>query len=114
MSSPPPPAIHTMKFKAGLGPETESLYLGTENGLFRVPTSRCGRYKSKTYCISSGDPYCGWNIQTGKCTVAPNNNPTASYWEQSTNGSTCPDTNINVSSFCCIILLCDLSYIFKT
>ena len=85
-----------MKFKAGLGTETESLYLGTESGLLRVPTSRCKRFKSKAHCISSGDPYCGWNTRTQMCTAAPNNNPGTSYWEQSPNGLACPDMNINV------------------
>ena len=85
-----------MKFKAGLGTETESLYLGTENGLLRVPTSRCIRFKSKSYCLSSGDPYCGWNSRIQKCTSAPNNNLATSFWEQSPGGFKCPDTNINV------------------
>ena len=90
------PTVYTMKFKSGLGTETQSLYLGTENGLLRVPTSRCMRFKSRNQCLSSGDPYCGWNTRSQSCTVAPNHNPGAT-WEQSSSGFSCPDTNIQVS-----------------
>ena len=91
-----PPTVYTMKFKSGLGTETQSLYLGTENGLLRVPTSRCMRFKLRNQCVSSGDPYCGWNTRSQSCTVAPNHNPGAT-WEQSSSGFSCPDTNIQVS-----------------
>ena len=96
IGSPVPPRIHTLKFKAGLGAETESLYLGTETGLLRVPTSRCVRFRRKNDCVSSGDPYCGWNTKTEKCTTAPNNNPATSYWKQSPSGFQCPDKSIEV------------------
>ena len=90
------PTVYTMKFKSGLGTETQSLYLGTEDGLLRVPTSRCMRFKSRNQCLSSGDPYCGWNSRSQSCTVAPNHNPGAT-WEQSSSGFSCPDTNVQVS-----------------
>lgn len=39
----------------------ESLYIGTENSIVRIPAYHCARHSSKTNCLSSMDPYCGWN-----------------------------------------------------
>ena len=88
-----------MKFQAGLGLEAESLYLGTENGVLRIPNSRCERHKSRERCMSSGDPYCGWNTRTDMCSEAPNHNPRARYWEQANNGFACAVTKIPVSFY---------------
>lgn len=40
---------------------SESLYLGSENAVIRIPAYHCARHSSKTNCLSSMDPYCGWN-----------------------------------------------------
>jgi hypothetical protein len=34
------------------------------------------------------DPYCGWNKQKNECTMTPNKNPRAAYWQQ--NLLSCP------------------------
>jgi len=71
--------ILTMKFLR----DTQSLYLGTENEVIKVSVYRCHEYNNKEKCISSGDPYCGWNLSKMKCTKPPGNNVKSKDWIQS-------------------------------
>lgn len=67
---------------------TDSLYIGTENSLIKIPSQRCHRHVSKESCLNSMDPMCGWNDLLLKCTAAPNGDPLARYWMQ--NATECP------------------------
>ena len=59
------------------------LYFGTEKQVISVSAFRCHIYDSKEKCISSGDPYCGWNKETSECTKAPFKNYKSENWIQS-------------------------------
>ena len=76
--------IKTMEFVKA----TDSLYVGTENSLIKIPSQRCYRHLSKESCLNSMDQMCGWNDLQLKCTPAPNENPLASHWYQ--NATVCP------------------------
>lgn len=73
-----PPRYRTMQFLR----ETESLYVGTEQGVLRIPGQHCGRYKTRSTCLAAMDPYCGWNELKEACTPAPNRDPAPVYWQQ--------------------------------
>ncbi|KAF5272830.1 hypothetical protein FQR65_LT00426 [Abscondita terminalis] len=62
--------------------ETNSLYVGTDTELIRVPAHHCQRHKSRESCYNAMDPYCGWNELDDACTIAPNFDPLAKYWIQ--------------------------------
>lgn len=68
--------------------ETESLYIGTDNSVMRIPAQHCSRHASKVSCLNSMDPYCGWNEVLESCTVAPNGNTLTKIWLQ--NANECP------------------------
>lgn len=75
-------------------PETlqNALYIGTENEVIRLGASqRCKRFTTKTQCLNSMDPYCGWQSVQEECTPPPNKNPLVSYWQQSI--TSCPILN---------------------
>ena len=84
-SSDFPPKYRRMQFLR----ETESLYIGSDNGVMRIPGQHCNRYKTKTTCLNAMDPYCGWNELKEACTPAPNRDPMSGYWHQ--NVLKCPD-----------------------
>jgi semaphorin 5 len=89
----PVPVVHNMKFLEA----TNSLYLATSESVLRIPTHRCGRFRTKQECLNSMDPYCGWNNQKSACTLTPNKNPRAAYWQQ--NAITCPVLTDPVSQY---------------
>lgn len=68
--------------------ETESLYIGTENSLIRIPAEHCSRHVSRTSCLNAMDPYCGWNDLQSACTPPPTGDTLARYWVQ--NATDCP------------------------
>ncbi|XP_058117992.1 semaphorin-5B [Anopheles ziemanni] len=76
--------IRTMQYVK----DTESLYVGTDRALMRIPANHCGRHPSRASCLNSMDPYCGWNELQEACTVAPNGDTLAKYWVQ--NATECP------------------------
>lgn len=76
--------IKTMEFVKA----TDSLYVGTESSLIKIPSQRCYRHLSKESCLNAMDPMCGWNDLQLKCTPPPNNDPLASHWYQ--NATVCP------------------------
>lgn len=61
----------------------ESVYIGTEESVIRVPAQHCGRLHSQVACQNAMDPYCGWNELKEQCTPAPNHDPLSGYWKQS-------------------------------
>lgn len=65
-----------------------SLYIGTESGLLRVPADHCERHVSRDSCLNAMDPYCGWNELDDACTTAPNSDPLVKFWKQSV--TSCP------------------------
>lgn len=69
---------------------TESLYIGTEISVLRIPVKHCGRHGSKSNCLSAMDPYCGWNDLQQNCTSPPENDPLKRFWIQQANE--CPNT----------------------
>lgn len=74
--------------------ETNSVYVGTETELLRIPSNHCRRHVSKESCLNAMDPYCGWNDLEDACTTAPNSNPLEKYWHQSV--TSCPVLNAPV------------------
>ncbi|KAG1650348.1 Semaphorin-5B [Nymphon striatum] len=68
--------------------DTNSLYIGTNKSVKKISIHRCHRFKSRRSCMSSRDPYCGWNSHQLACTTAPHRNPLSSFWHQDV--SSCP------------------------
>lgn len=68
--------------------ETNSLYVGSDNSLIRIPSQRCHRHVSMVSCLNSMDPYCGWNELKIACTIAPAGDTLARHWIQ--NSTECP------------------------
>lgn len=48
--------------------ETDSLYVGMDHALTRIPAQHCSRHVSKSSCLNAMDPYCGWNSLIERCT----------------------------------------------
>ncbi|KAJ9581072.1 hypothetical protein L9F63_023751, partial [Diploptera punctata] len=69
-------ALHYLK-------DTDSVYIGTEESVMRVPAQHCARLHSRVACQNAMDPYCGWNELKEQCTPAPNHDPLSGYWKQS-------------------------------
>lgn len=70
---------------------TRSVYISTDDSLVRIDTEHCRRHVSKSSCLNSMDPYCGWNERQEACTPAPDDNPLARFWQQSF--TSCPVLN---------------------
>ncbi|XP_036134142.1 plexin-B2 [Molossus molossus] len=51
-----------------LSADRASLYVMTQDKVFRLPVQECASYLNCTQCLSSQDPYCGWCIVKGRCT----------------------------------------------
>lgn len=68
--------------------DTESLYIGTETSLIRIPAEHCSRHVSRASCLNAMDPYCGWNDLKTACTPPPEGNTLARFWIQ--NATDCP------------------------
>lgn len=64
---------------------TESLYIGTEKSIIRIPAQHCSRHLSKANCLNSMDPYCGWNDLKQACTPPPDGDPLKRFWFQYAN-----------------------------
>ncbi|XP_044136191.1 plexin-B2 [Bufo gargarizans] len=47
----------------------EHLYVMTKKKVHRVPVQDCSRYLDCTDCTQAKDPYCGWCVIDGKCTL---------------------------------------------
>lgn len=64
---------------------TESLYIGTQNAIIRVPAQHCARHKTKANCLIAMDPYCGWNDLQQACTAPPDGDALKRFWIQQAN-----------------------------
>lgn len=80
----PESKILTMQFLK----HTESLYVGTQNSLLKIPAQHCRRHVSRASCMNAMDPYCGWNDLQSACTPPPNGDTLARFWIQ--NATDCP------------------------
>ncbi|XP_014488967.1 PREDICTED: semaphorin-5B isoform X2 [Dinoponera quadriceps] len=68
--------------------DTQSLYVGMEVGLLRIPAIQCYRHRSRQACMNAQEPYCGWNEHLMKCAQAPKQNYLATHWHQ--DSTKCP------------------------
>ncbi|KAL0132032.1 hypothetical protein PUN28_000065 [Cardiocondyla obscurior] len=75
---PLPSSPMTMQFLK----DTQSLYVGMESGLLRIPAVQCYRHRSRQACLNAQEPYCGWNEHLIKCAQAPKQNYLANHWHQ--------------------------------
>ncbi|RLU22473.1 hypothetical protein DMN91_004751 [Ooceraea biroi] len=62
--------------------DTQSLYVGMEIGVLRIPAVQCYRHRSRQACLNAQEPYCGWNEHLMKCAQAPKQNYLANHWHQ--------------------------------
>lgn len=47
--------------------ESAYIYIGTETDIYRMPVQSCPDYNSSCECITSRDPYCGFDGVSGTC-----------------------------------------------
>ncbi|XP_056429732.1 plexin-B2 [Hyla sarda] len=47
----------------------EHVYVMTKKKVHRVPVQDCSRYSDCSECTQAKDPYCGWCVIDGKCTI---------------------------------------------
>ncbi|XP_056332154.1 semaphorin-4A [Danio aesculapii] len=45
------------------------LFIGSSEGVFRVPLSNCSAYPICAECVLARDPFCGWDAETRACTA---------------------------------------------
>ena len=43
------------------------IFIGTENGIYRVPTADCARFTDCCLCVAARDPYCTYDLSTHTC-----------------------------------------------
>ncbi|XP_067304178.1 semaphorin-4A isoform X2 [Pseudorasbora parva] len=43
------------------------LFIGSSEGVFRVPVSNCSAYLNCAECVLARDPFCGWDSKTRVC-----------------------------------------------
>ena len=43
------------------------IFIGTENGIYRVPTADCARFTDCCSCVAARDPYCTYDLNSHKC-----------------------------------------------
>ncbi|XP_067252652.1 semaphorin-4A [Chanodichthys erythropterus] len=43
------------------------LFIGSSEGVFRVPLSNCSAYPNCAECVLARDPFCGWDSETRVC-----------------------------------------------
>ncbi|XP_061923374.1 semaphorin-5B-like isoform X2 [Entelurus aequoreus] len=67
-----------------------SLFVGRNDGVFKVLLERCSTYLSDTRCLEARDPYCGWDVSQRRCTTLEESS-NMSQWKQ--NITTCPTQN---------------------
>ncbi|XP_038141841.1 semaphorin-4A [Cyprinodon tularosa] len=53
----PPQAIRSLKLSVPKG----MVYVGTSEGVVRIPTANCSYYWTCAQCVLSRDPFCGWD-----------------------------------------------------
>ncbi|GAA6226688.1 semaphorin-4A-like isoform X2 [Lates japonicus] len=48
------------------------IYVGTSEGVVRVPTANCSFYWTCAQCVLARDPFCGWDPANSSCVKASN------------------------------------------
>ncbi|PVD36119.1 hypothetical protein C0Q70_03092 [Pomacea canaliculata] len=81
-----PRPVKAMKLSSLKG----AIYLSTDGNVLKVPVQRCHNFSDRRTCLAARDPYCGWDTLRQKCTLPPEDNPRAEYWEQDI--TDCPNT----------------------
>ncbi|EDW72839.2 uncharacterized protein Dwil_GK17220 [Drosophila willistoni] len=71
---------------------SDSLYLGTDLALTKIPAQRCQRHVSQSSCLNAMDPYCGWNELVERCVPQPLEATYYQHWQQAP-VLTCPVVN---------------------
>lgn len=64
---------------------SESLYIGMDASIVRIPAQHCARHLTKDNCLNAMDPYCGWNDLQQACTPPPDGDPLKRFWIQKSN-----------------------------
>ncbi|XP_069832862.1 plexin-B2 [Dendropsophus ebraccatus] len=59
----------TVKNGMVFDPAKEHVYVMTKKKVHRVPVQDCSRYSDCNECTQAKDPYCGWCVIDGKCTL---------------------------------------------
>ena len=71
----------------GSGPSAY-IYIGTENGIYRIPTADCGRLTDCCSCVSARDPYCMYDLSSFKCVaMASTDSNRAAFLQDYTQGN---------------------------
>lgn len=58
-----PQPVTNMKLSAGQG----VIFIGTSEGVLRVPLANCSFYRTCAQCVLSRDPFCGWDSGRRRC-----------------------------------------------
>ncbi|XP_051722221.1 semaphorin-4E isoform X2 [Ctenopharyngodon idella] len=68
------------------------LYVGSEVGVLQLSISECGRYHTCPDCVLGRDPYCGWDLNAGRCSTINSTHRTSTMIQSLSDGDTsrCP------------------------
>uniref|UniRef100_H3D6M2 Si:ch211-129c21.1 n=1 Tax=Tetraodon nigroviridis TaxID=99883 RepID=H3D6M2_TETNG len=58
-----PLPVTTLSLSASKG----QVYAGSEGGAVQVPVCTCGRHGACVDCVLARDPYCAWDLASGRC-----------------------------------------------
>ncbi|XP_047240488.1 semaphorin-4B isoform X3 [Girardinichthys multiradiatus] len=64
----PPQPIRSLKLSIPKG----MIYVGTSEGVVRIPTANCSYYWTCAQCVLSQDPFCGWDPVNRACVKVSN------------------------------------------
>ncbi|XP_061597137.1 semaphorin-4A [Cololabis saira] len=59
----PPRAVRSLKLSSPKG----VIYVGTSDGVVKIPTANCSFYWTCAQCVLSRDPFCGWDPVSRAC-----------------------------------------------
>ncbi|KAI7807148.1 putative semaphorin-4B-like [Triplophysa rosa] len=51
------------------------IFVGSSEGVIRVPVSSCSVYPNCAECVLARDPFCGWDSENGVCTTVSSTRP---------------------------------------
>ncbi|XP_056617602.1 semaphorin-4A [Triplophysa dalaica] len=51
------------------------IFIGSSEGVIRVPVSSCSVYPNCAECVLARDPFCGWDSEIGMCTTVSSTRP---------------------------------------
>ncbi|KAM4702834.1 semaphorin-4G [Rhinophrynus dorsalis] len=73
-----------------------SLYIGAQSGVLQIPLSGCNRYTSCYDCILARNPYCGWDGDTCRELITPEDRAQMTQDMQNGNGGCLNSTDEGV------------------